>query len=260
VRPVSQSPEAPSFAAVERAFAAHIRDPDASPPPPGVEDRRLAVYRELLLNNVEGFLSGAFPVLRRTLGDEAWRALVRHFFSRHRAETPLFPQMPRELLRYLEESRDGRPQDPAWVLELAHYEWVEAALANDPREIDLAEVDPEGDLLTGVPVPSPLAWLLTYRFPVHRIAPDFQPIAPPAQPTHLVVYRDRQDAVGFLELNPVTARLVQLIASGEGLAGAAALDRIAGEIAHPDPAQVRRAGGEILEDLRRRDVILGVRR
>ena len=256
---MSRPPEAPSFAAVERAFAAHIRAPEANPLPPAVDDRRMAFYRELLFNNVEAGLSGAFRVLRRSLGDEAWAELVRDYFSRHRAETPLFPQMPRELLSYLEHERGSRPEDPPWLLELAHYEWVEAALETDPQELSFDDGDAD-DLLAGVPVLSPLAWLLTYRFPVHRIAPDFQPGIPPAEPTYLVVYRDRQDAVGFLELNPVTARLLQLIATSSGLTGQAALDRIATEIGHPDPEQVRRSGGEILEDLRRRDVILGVTR
>jgi hypothetical protein len=47
-----------------------------------------------------------------------------------------------------------------WLHELAHYEWVELALqiADD----DLPPHDPDGDLLAGKPVPSPLAWALAY--------------------------------------------------------------------------------------------------
>src|SRR3546814_9823218 len=31
----------------------HIRDPEHNPPPPGIEDRRLQIYRELFYNNLE---------------------------------------------------------------------------------------------------------------------------------------------------------------------------------------------------------------
>jgi hypothetical protein len=38
----------------------HIRDPENSPPPPDIEDRRLAIYRDLFYNNIEGLLAGTF--------------------------------------------------------------------------------------------------------------------------------------------------------------------------------------------------------
>ena len=57
------------------ALARHVRDPGAHPPPPGIEDRRLAIYRDLFLNGIDSLLAGNFPVIRRTLGDEAWGAL-----------------------------------------------------------------------------------------------------------------------------------------------------------------------------------------
>jgi RNA polymerase sigma factor (sigma-70 family) len=72
-------------------------------------------------------------------------------------------------------------------------------LRSAEAEADLAGIDPEGDLMRGYPIASPLAWPLAYRWPVHRLAPGFQPAEPPAVPTFLVVYRDDSDAVRFLE-------------------------------------------------------------
>ena len=46
-------------------FAAHIRDPENKPAPENIEDRRMGIYRDLFFNNIEGFLSGTFPVLKR---------------------------------------------------------------------------------------------------------------------------------------------------------------------------------------------------
>jgi len=256
---LQSSDSRPEFIKRQYAFAAHIRDPEGAPVPGDVEDRRMGIYRELFYNNVQDFMSNSFPVLRELYGNEQWHLMVRDYFARHRAHTPLFLQMPQEFLRYLEQERDRHPEDPPFLRELAHYEWVELALSIDTREIELAGVDPEGDLLHGVPVLSPLAWPLAYQYPVHRIGPDFRPQEPPQQPTYLVVYRDRDDDVGFLEINPVTARLLAQVSTGDAPTGDTALRQIARELQHPDPETVIRGGLDILQDLRSRDVILGVR-
>lgn len=255
-RPVPS--DVPAFQALQYRFAAHVRDP-RRPPPPGLEDRRLAVYRELLFNNIAGFLADYFPVLRRITPAARWQAMVRDFFARHRARTPLFPQMAREFLRYLEEERDDA-EDPPFLRELAHYEWIEAALAIDPRDAQLpAGAAASADLLAGRPVLSPLAWALRYRFPVHRIGPGFQPREAPPQPTYLLVYRDGGDVVRFLELNEVTARLLDLLAAPGGQSGAELLAQIAAELRHPQPQAVIEAGAALLADLRLRGVVLGAR-
>ena len=51
------------------------------------------------------------------------------------------------------------------------------------NDADEVAADPAGDLLEGRPVASPVAWLLSYQYPVHRIRPDFQPTEPHEQPT-----------------------------------------------------------------------------
>lgn len=244
---------------LQKAFAGHIRDPDHAPPPEGLEDRRLAVYREIFYNNIQGFLASNFPVIRRLLNEERWHALCRDFFAEHRSHTPLFPELPREFLRYLQDRRGAREGDPPFLLELAHYEWVELALMLDDHEIDSVNAEPGGDLVEGVPLVSPLAWLLTYDYPVHRIRPDYQPEAPPVERTHLAVYRDRDDDVRFLELNPVSARLLGLLKEDAGRSGLECLETIAGELGHPDPAVVIRGGRQVLDDLRQRDIVLGTR-
>ena len=109
-------------------LAAHVRDPDHEAPPPGIEDRRLKVYRELFYNSLQGLLAGNFPVIRRLLGDDGWHALVRDFYREHRAATPLFPELPREFIQYLQEREPPDATNPPWLVELAHYEWAELAL------------------------------------------------------------------------------------------------------------------------------------
>ncbi|HKJ72236.1 MAG TPA: putative DNA-binding domain-containing protein [Gammaproteobacteria bacterium] len=253
-----REPEPPSaLRERQEAFTAYLRERAGEGRPEGLDARGGEVYRRLVYNNLEGFLAANFPVLRRILDDQRWHALVADFLAEHRAQSPYFLDIGREFLDYLAGGRGARDGDPPFLAELAHYEWAELALSVDEAEVPSAGVDPEGDLLAGRPVVSPLAWALQYAFPVHRIGPGFQPAEPPAEPTFLVVYRGRDDAVGFLAINAVTARLLQLLEEGGGDSGEALLRRIAGEIGHADPAQVVAAGADILDDLRRRGIVAG---
>jgi hypothetical protein len=244
---------------LQRRFAAHVRDPAASPAPAGIEERRLHIYRELFINNVSGLLAGTFPVLHDILGPERWARLVRDFYRDHHCRTPLFLEVPREFVEYLAGERAAHPEDPAFLYELAHYEWVELALAIDEQDLAAVAADPAGDLLDGVPVLSPLAWPLAYRFPVHRLGPGFHPGEPPAEPSFYVARRDRHDQVRFLHVNAVTLRLVERLQQNPGLSGAEQLEELAGELQQLDPAVVRSAGAAALRELLDVGVVLGAR-
>lgn len=252
-------PDKAGFKQTQYLFAAHIRDPQQQPCPQDVEDRRMNIYRELFYNNVEGFMASSFPVLRKITADEQWHALIRDYFSNHKAKTPLFPEMPREFLQYLQEEREPQDSDPSFLLELAHYEWVELALSLADEESDGNDINPDGDLLEEHPVLSSLAWPLQYHYPVHQIGPDYQPENPPESPTFIIVYRNTDDKIGFLEINPVTARLLQLLDEDNNQSGGKLLEQIAAEINHADHEMVVQGGLSILQDLRMRDIILGTR-
>jgi uncharacterized protein len=245
----------PEFQRYQLAFAAHIRDPEAHPRPPGVEARRMKLYTELLYNNIEGFLLACFPVLRQVLGARKWAKLVRTFFGMHRSHTPYFRQIPDEFVQFLQDEWTPPEGYPPYLLALAHYEWIELVLSVSNRSVDCA-FDAAGDLLDGVPVLNPVLANLRYDWPVHRIAPrrKVQRLE-----THLLVFRDPADAVQFSAINAFTARLLALLESGT-LSGRAALATIAVESRHADPALLLHAGGALLDDLRARGAILGARR
>jgi len=247
----------PDFTRRQYAFAANIRDPENNPAPDDIEDRRMQIYRELFYNNVESFISGTFPVLRRIYSDADWHALVREYFSRHRSRTPLFHEIPREFLNWLESERTRNPADPPFLSELAHYEWVELAVSIAEPPAASEQTDPDGDPLHGIPVLSPLAWHLAYRYPVHRIGPDYLPQQPGDIPTFLVVYRDRDDEVGFLEINSVTKRLLELIDARTNRTGNELLACIATEMSHPRPDVVIRGGAGIMHSLLQKRILTG---
>lgn len=250
----------PGFQKLQYEFAAHIRDPRSHAAPAEVEDRRLAIYRDLFYNNVQSLLAGTFPVLRKVLSDSQWHRLIRRYYATHQSHSPLFLEMPQEFITYLQEEHEPEPGEPAFMLELAHYEWVELAVSILEDEPAMDAIDVRGDLIDGIPVVSPTAWSLAYSYPVHRIGPDFQPAGPGAEATFLVVYRNLDDEVGFLDINAVTARLIELAERDEWRSGRELLEQIADEIGHADPAVVVEAGRDIFEQLRRHDVVLGTRR
>lgn len=241
------------------ALARHIRDPQANPPPPGIEDRRLRIYRELFYNNIEDLLSGNFPVARTLLDDGDWHALVRGFLREHRCRTPLFPELPREFLQYLEHRQTHGGNDPPWLLELAHYEWVELALDIDDADPATLPHDPSGDLLAGIPLPSPLAWPLAYRWPVHRLGPEFLPDAAPQTPTFLLVRRDHAHKVRFSEINGLTFRLLQRLGEAPDRSGREQLAALATEANAPDADAFIAQGAAMLAQLRDSGVLLGTR-
>ncbi|KRP19907.1 MAG: hypothetical protein ABS23_02005 [SAR92 bacterium BACL16 MAG-120619-bin48] len=244
------------FQRAQYEFAAHIRNPQCHPAPVDIEDRRLAIYRNLFFNNLQGFIANGFPILKSITAADHWTALVRDFMHRHQSQSPYFLDSSAEFLHYLEHERSPQPHDPAFLLELAHYEWVELAL--DISTLELPQVRQQGDVLDDCPVVSPLAWPLCYNYQVQRIGIEYQPSAEQQAITHLIVYRDRSMKVGFIETNASTARLLEIIGQGE-VTGHQALVQLAGEMGYADLSAILAFGRDILTQLQGKEIICGFR-
>ncbi len=254
--------EHPDFQEKQYAFAAHIRDPKNVPAPAGIEDRRMGIYRKLFFNNLYNLLGTMFPVLRKIHKDEQWRFLIRQFMVHHHAATPYFLQLPEEFefLGFLQDTYEPRADDFPFLAELAHYEYAELALSVATDENDLEGVDPDGDLLANVPVKSVLAWAYAYRYAVHRISPEFLPGEPEAQPVYLAVFRRSNDKVRFLELNAVTAALLDAVDNNEdGKTGEALLRDLATTIHYPDVDALIGHGADALKEMRQLEILTGTR-
>jgi len=230
----------------QRRMAAYLRDPEWAAPPAGVEARRLGIYRDLVYRNIESFVSSAFPVLRRLYDDTEWEALLREFIRGHRCESPLFLRISEEFLAFLA-AREIDPERP-FAAELAHWEWLE--LAVDVAEGDVPEAPRDCDPERATARMAATARLGVYHFPVHRIGPDFRPLSAQA-PTALLVYRDRDDRVQFMELNAATGHLVREVAAGGAVDGAtvASLLRRIAAAWDADPEALVAHGGEQLFSL-----------
>lgn len=240
-----------NFQDFQRRFAHHLRDPRHAPRPAGVPARRMAIYSELLFNNIRSFTDTCFPLCRSLLGETGWRRLNRSFYRDWPLHTPWFRDIPHEFARYLAEGTI-RQRLPHWLAELAHYEWAELAI--DIIDAPRPAYRSDGDLLAERIILNPALMSLSYAWPVHRIGPDYRPRKPAA--TRLVVVRDVSDNVQFTEITASTARLLDLLAA-QPTTGAEALQQIAREIQHPDPERLLAHGRVLLADLQRQEIILG---
>ncbi len=265
------------FKQTQKEFAEHIRagktTPEFAEKFANLESRRMKIYRELFYNNIENFIASGFPVLRSITSEERWHAMVRDFVHFHQSETPYFLEISQEFLRYLQEERHKHSHshdDPVFMLELAHYEWVELALDISTEEIPGAVAHALSDKTELLDQPlqvSPLCWSLSYQFPVHRISESYQPESPSEQPTFLLAYRNRKDEVGFMEVNAATVRLLQLLGSGvhtgegsgSGITGSEALNALFNEMSPGADEEQRNQfyqfGLDLLVDLYTKDIV-----
>lgn len=229
-------------------FTAHIRNPKRNPKPAGVIDSRMAIYREVVFNNLYSSVSACFPVCQIVLGKRAWKKLVQDFMSNYQANSPIFREIPQQFLQFLAVIETL----PDYFKQLAHYEWVELAVSM--QAIEPVDVSQMMDLLNEKPVLSPANQILAYDYPVHQIGQRFKPKA--IASTNLLVFRNALNQVKFIELNAVTYRLLQLINQNK-LTGKEVLTKLAVELQHPDLDTVIQFGLQILTDLANQQAIIG---
>jgi hypothetical protein len=247
----------PSFKEQQVAFAAHIRDPKGSAMPEGIEDRRMAIYRDLFINSLSSLLGGSFPVIRGLYDDAGWTRLVRRFFRKEHNKTPHFPEIPREFVAFLK-TQPTDPEQP-FLYELAHYEWLELHLEKHPLTYTKSAGLTPAVMLREVPVISPLVRLQAYQFPVHQIRQDFQPKAASEQPVCLVVWRDTQDKVRFAELNPFSAMLLEHLINNTDHSGQQILESLATTHQHPNIDQFIEFGTQTLLRWYQQDILINTR-
>jgi len=247
----------PSFQRYQLAFTARIRDPHNQPPLEGVPRQRMAVYEEIAFNNLFESVSACFPVARKVIGKRAWLKLTQAFLREYPANSPLFRKIPEQFLEFITNpSQKLQPLLPPYLTSLCHYEWIELFVASIPTiENNSGNINPTGDLAKHQPVFTATMQLLNYEYAVHKISPRRKPRQ--KESTQLLVYRNADDSVKFVELNAVTYRLIELLQQ-ESSTCEQALTLLAHELKHPQPESIIKFGLRILEDLRNQGIIIGI--
>jgi len=246
--------ELPGFQRYQLAFTARLRDPQNQPPLAGVPDERMAVYEEIVFNNLFESVSACFPIARKILGKRRWLKLNQAFMRDYSASSPLFRKIPEQFLEFLQTAEPELWQQlPPYFTSLCHYEWIELFVAS-AEAINIKEVQPAGNLGNGRPVFVSAMQLLDYEYAVHKISPRHKPRQP--ENTQLLVFRNADDHVKFIELNAVTYQLISLLQNNP-ISGRQALALLAKELQHPRPESIIEFGLSTLEDLRSQGVIIG---
>jgi hypothetical protein len=203
------------FQQIQWQFANAIRDP-AQPLLQGVAPERMAVYQDLFFNNVLNFVGSAFPVLSTLYSEQLWHAKVRLFFQSSCPQSPYFLDIAESFLTWLQQQPPPpcQSEDPPFLLELAHYEWIELYLATAHRQADLPLLDQIE--VTQQLAMDELALLLAYQFPVSQLSAEFRPEQPLVEPCLLLVYRNPAEDIKFMALNQLSASLLQLLINSPG--------------------------------------------
>lgn len=250
--------EAQSFSDIQRQFTRYLRNPDRAPLPAGTDRLGMRYYAKSYRRKLHYLLETSMPALAATLGREALSSLVDDYVRLPRESLGGKSTLAEAFVQFLGKASAGRGLPP-FIPELAHWSMKATLVPVSQRNIEDNGLDRDGDLLRRVPVFSPVAELLTYEWPVHRIGADFLPATKPARATHLIVYRNRRDHGGWIELNRWAAEIARQVR--DNAAGKTGVEILAdNHLRHPllvghSPVH---EGRVILEALRQRDIIVGV--
>jgi hypothetical protein len=230
------------FQQVQQDFVAYLRSPETAPKPADVKQERLDLYRELVFNNVSAFVSSAYPVLKSLYSNAAWQQRLELFFTCYRCESPFFLSIANSFLDYLQQQYQHQADDPVFMLELAHYEWLELELASRKAEAGPAIADLQHQQLQL----SALASVQAYQYPVHKVCVDYQPKT--EEHSFLLIYRNLEDEVKFIALNQLTTLLLQLLQQQPGLTLTELVNELSGYVPQWTPGQLLTGAEQILAD------------
>jgi len=114
---------------------------------------------------------------------------------------------------------------------------------------DIAECDDQAEPLIGIRLSDQIttvdcAWCLGYEYPVHKISPESMPSE--MAPSFLMVYRNEDLEVGFIELNPLSYLLFERLEQNNQYSVESVLTQLAQD-QNMDSSIVLKGGMEIIE-------------
>ncbi|MGD1037725.1 MAG: DNA-binding domain-containing protein [Roseiarcus sp.] len=227
------------FESTIEAFARALSDP-ARPAPPQTlgregrpDARRFAVYRNNVAVGLIGAIEARYPIVRRLVGDEFFRAMARAFVAAEKPRSPLLIHYGDDFADFVARFEPAR--EIAYLPDVARLEsaWVEAYHAAEAPALVLAalgEVDPD-DFGALRFFPHPAARLLRFSHPAASIWAAHQGAGEPRPPEvwraeDALVSRPEADVVARI-LPPGGYEFARALFAGARLAEAA--EKSAGE-------------------------------
>lgn len=137
-------------------------------PIPGVKEKNVGHYRNLIYGIIDDSLQSAFPLTSSLLEKQEWDKMADDFFSSHHCQSPFVWKMPKELLAYLEESNNSLLQKYPQLKDLLLLEWYEVEIYM-MKDIEPEAYSTKGTLSTDRLVLNPELAIIPLTYPVHLI-------------------------------------------------------------------------------------------
>ena len=223
--------------------------------PDGLEGSRIGTYRRLVRHNLDQVLRDLLPRTSARLGDRFWSEAAA-FYEARGPRTHYLRDVPGELVAWVSSRWGEDASMPAWAIDLARYEVAshEASAAEGDRET-------RADAALSLDAPVVMAdhvRLLRLGHAVHELPLDDDERAVPVRrDVALVVYRDAELELRFLELTPAAAAIVERLLAGTIVRAAITEGAHAAGVPVDDALLVGTSA--LLADLAERGVLLGGR-
>ena len=261
ISPINDS--LPEFQQYQHQFVDYLRNPLKNDAVPESLPAKSSIYAKLLFSKIEGSLDNCFPISCQLLGSERWQQLIKTFIRDHQCKSPLYREIPDEFIDYLMNEQSALVL-PKFIIELAHYEWMELVLETIKPTHSTEFFSIKEDFLSITPVLNPVLHLLHYNYPVQDIGAsdpyweNWQSRSKPYPQTPLILagLRDPSGQINFIKLNTVTARLIELIQEGYSTCEQALLE-LAAEMHYGDHETILPFGIETLQQLKEQHIIIG---
>ncbi len=231
----------------QQEFSSYLRSPKQRKRPSGIPARPAHIYEELLFNNICGFIDACFPVAKSLFAEKRWRAMCRGFFRDWQSHTPYFSKIPEQFVQYIK-ANHAELKLPAYLPDLLHYEWLELA-------VDTAK-DKNSNRANSLRLMlNSSVRYARYDWPVHRISSTYRPRKP--HNTFLLLHRNTEFEVKFLEINEITAQLLDILAAG-ATSAKDALKQLAKKLGYANPDTLQVHGYVLLADLIKQNIVQGI--
>lgn len=217
--------------------------------------RRFLIYRRLVHNRLRAAAKEFIPRAAARRGNEAFVADFAAFMEAHASRSPYLRDVPGEFVAWVLPRWAADPDLPRFLGDLARHELLEGEVRNDPGG---------GEPATGkaVDLEAPLRFdgscrLMHYDWAVHKLPYATEDRSEPLEAsTHLLVYRDADAKVRYLELTPWAAAVLDALLEARspvkhGLLSAAA------RLGEPLDDDKLAKAAMLFADLAERSVLLG---
>lgn len=234
------------------ALARYLRNPLAVLPPEEVTIEDAIACTQAMAAHLSEVLDTAFPVTHALLGEDLWQQAVRLFLKEAPSHAPWAGAVQRAFVAHVSQSPSMQGL-PAWLQDLAHYEWLQNAVST--ASVNWPAFDVHGDVMQRAVVLNPTHVEAVYEWPLHGTSDEHK--LNDMQHIYVSMLRDVNDELHVFDSSMFRSQLLDLLR--EGQTGVQALLTLARWLSHPEPETFVHEAKPVMLQLQREGVVLGTR-